>query len=469
MSEGRISASPLTGPGRSGVTSLLVAIVVGAVLASPLLGSRTAFAASGARVEVTAPGTVKLGATYRVSVAGTTGQGADNELIAFEGGDVDGLIRCNSAWGGEKNNYPNNELAQHYTVHGTFAYTFTFLAKTPGYKWFCAYLLNSKYSTSFLNNYATGAAYWTVTAPPSASAEATIPVGKWPDFAAVDQATGAVYVANSHSNTVSVINGATNKLSATVKVGSRPNGIGIDSTTGTVYVANSGSNTVSVINSNTNTVTGTIKVGLWPFDVGVDQATGTLFVPCFEPGTVAVIDVRTDAVVATVKVGLDPDRAAVDASTGMVYIANTGSSTVSVINGMTDKVVGTVPVGTDSYYVNLGGIAVDSANDTVYVAHEYPEGFYVLNGRTDAITANLSIGKLPEDVAVDPLSDRVFVANHNSGTISVIDAVTNSVSSTVDLGAASGPEGLAINTATGTLYVTDEPLGTVTALNARSL
>jgi hypothetical protein len=38
-------------------------------------------------------------------------------------------------------------------------------------------------------------------------------------------------------------------VSATIHVGSDPQGVAVDSATGTVYVANSGSNTVSVIST----------------------------------------------------------------------------------------------------------------------------------------------------------------------------------------------------------------------------
>nr|WP_253861745.1 hypothetical protein [Mycobacterium asiaticum] len=44
-----------------------------------------------------------------------------------------------------------------------------------------------------------------------------------------------------------MINSATNTVTATITVGSIPNGIAVDPTTGAIYVANYGSDTVSVI------------------------------------------------------------------------------------------------------------------------------------------------------------------------------------------------------------------------------
>jgi YVTN family beta-propeller protein len=58
-----------------------------------------------------------------------------------------------------------------------------------------------------------------------------------------------VYVTNSGSNSVSVINGATNSVIATIDVGSYPYGAVFDSSNGYVYVTNYFSGTVSIIST----------------------------------------------------------------------------------------------------------------------------------------------------------------------------------------------------------------------------
>src|ERR1700683_1567577 len=75
---------------------------------------------------------------------------------------------------------------------------------------------------------------------------------------------GGVYVANEGTDTVSVINPATNTVTATIAVGTSPEGVAISPAgpeAGDVYVVNEGTDTVSVINPATNTVTATIAVG----------------------------------------------------------------------------------------------------------------------------------------------------------------------------------------------------------------
>ena len=70
--------------------------------------------------------------------------------------------------------------------------------------------------------------------------------------------TNTIYVANSQSNNLSVIDGATNSVTATIPVGTSPSGVAVESQTNFIYVANAGNSqsgnpgNVTVINGTTN-------------------------------------------------------------------------------------------------------------------------------------------------------------------------------------------------------------------------
>ena len=64
---------------------------------------------------------------------------------------------------------------------------------------------------------------------------------------AVNPSTNRIYVANAGSDSVSVIDGASNTVAATVAVGSNPLGVAVNPNTNRIYVANSRDDTVSVI------------------------------------------------------------------------------------------------------------------------------------------------------------------------------------------------------------------------------
>ena len=74
------------------------------------------------------------------------------------------------------------------------------------------------------------------------------------------------------------------------------------------YITNLGSNTVSVIDTKTNKVTATIPVGAGPLGVAVSPDGSKVYISNDNdnPGTVAVIDAATNAVTATIPVGSGP-------------------------------------------------------------------------------------------------------------------------------------------------------------------
>ena len=85
----------------------------------------------------------------------------------------------------------------------------------------------------------------------------TLATGYLPAAIDVNPITNTIYVADANSHDVWVINGATNTLTTTIHQ-LTPSGLAVDPVTNTIYVPN-GSN-VSVISGATNKVTATIGV-----------------------------------------------------------------------------------------------------------------------------------------------------------------------------------------------------------------
>jgi YVTN family beta-propeller protein len=73
-----------------------------------------------------------------------------------------------------------------------------------------------------------------------------IRVDSYPVGIAVNPTTNKIYVANEFSNTVSIVDGSTDKIEATVQVGSFPYSIDVNPLNNRVYVANRGSDSVSI-------------------------------------------------------------------------------------------------------------------------------------------------------------------------------------------------------------------------------
>jgi YVTN family beta-propeller protein len=338
----------------------------------------------------------------------------------------------------------------------------------------------------------------------AAAAAATATVGSAPLGVAVDAVNNTVYVANSASSTVSVIDLATCDAAsqsdctpvATATVGTLPSAVAVDDNADTVYVANSASSTVSVIdlatcfagNTSGCTPVATATVGGGPADVAVDG--NTVYVANSGSGTVSVINAGTCSgdnqsscnPVATVTVGGSPQGLAVDTATGTLYVTDFESGAVSVIDGATcDAVNQSNCTAVASVSVGNGpeGVAVEATTNTIYVANSGSGTVSLIDGAScDAAdqsnctsVASLSVGRSPGGVAVDTTSDTIYVANLGSGTVSVIDGATcnalqggcDSAPRTVTVGSEPASVGIepATSSAPDSVYVANSGSNTV--------
>jgi DNA-binding beta-propeller fold protein YncE len=254
-----------------------------------------------------------------------------------------------------------------------------------------------------------------------------------------------------------------------------------DQSTDTVY-APYVTGQVAVIDGADNQVTTlvTVPAGTVAPPVAVDADSDTVYAIGY-PGAgaaVYVIDGATNTVETTISLptGLETAFAAVDPVTDMVYLVES-NETVVVINGGTDSVTATIPLADPTLAPNAAivGIAVDTANDMIYLTDIGDDQVAVINGATNAVTSRIALpaDSVPQGVAVDPTAGLVYVADQGNpdgatGAIFVIDAATNNVS-TLTSGLAQ-PQGLALDTGSGTLYATgtENDLGTTYVIDTAS-
>ena len=105
-----------------------------------------------------------------------------------------------------------------------------------------------------------------------------------------------------------------------------------------------------------------------------------------------------------------------------------------------------IPVGSGPW-----GIGANPATNRVYVANQDADTVSVIDGATDTVIATVNVGSSPACVGVNPATNRIYVANYLSNNVSVIDGATNTVVKTIAVG--SDPNGVAVNPATNRIYV----------------
>jgi YVTN family beta-propeller protein len=288
---------------------------------------------------------------------------------------------------------------------------------------------------------------------------ATVGVANSPVAVAVNPVTGNVYVVNSASDSVSVINGATNAVIATVSTGTDPVALAVNPVSNMVYVVNNGSNNITVINGATNaasTITDPNAIG--PTAVALNPATNTVYVANFESNNLTVINGAGNAVTATVGVGNNPTAVAVNPATTLVYVANRSSNNVTVVNGANNAVAATIGVGTTPV-----SLTVDTATNTVYAANNGSNNLTVISGASNGVVATVNTGTGPVAVTVNPVTDVVYVANSGSANVSVINGATNTVAATVTTG--NSPMAVAANPTTDQIYVVNSASNNLTVID----
>jgi YVTN family beta-propeller protein len=259
----------------------------------------------------------------------------------------------------------------------------------------------------------------------------SIPVGDDPDGVAVTPDGTQVYVANFLSDNVSVIDAGTNRVTKTIDVGSGPVGVAVRPDGALAYVTNRGSNTVSVINVATNALVTTIAVGAGPNAVAITPNGALAYVTnsfTKAPGTVSVIDLQTNAVTVTVEVYRNPNRLAITPDGRLVYVANFRSWNVAVIDAATNTVTATVPL-----FGRPSGVVVNPNGASVYVA-TLGGTIEVIETATNSITNVIDVGSNPYGIATTHNGGAGYVANFASGTLSIVDLGEETGSATITVG-----------------------------------
>jgi YVTN family beta-propeller protein len=107
-----------------------------------------------------------------------------------------------------------------------------------------------------------------------------------------------------------------------------------------------------------------------------------------------------------------------------------------------------LPVG--SYPV---GIGINSVTNKLYVANQFSNTVTVIDGNTNIIETTIPVDNFPYDLEVNPYTNRIYVTNRGSNTVSVIDGSTNQRLSNINVG--ESPVGISVNPSDNRIYVTN--------------
>ena len=307
-----------------------------------------------------------------------------------------------------------------------------------------------------------------------------------------DPGNGYLYVGTINSNSVFVINGATNSLVTTIQSPSpdyNPESIAYDPANGNLYV--SAETGVGIaINGSTNQIVGTYALQGFPADALYDPLNGDVYVNSIDQGSVYVISSTTGKVVTTIWPG-DPyyklpvaygSSMALDPANGMVYITDPDMSMVSVIDGRTNQIVHNIVLPSDVNATAVpDGIVFDPSNGKLYVTlvdcntsvagavtvgdgrinlcgqfgNAVSANVVVIDPSSNIVVNSIKVGVFPEGIVYDQSNNDLYVATYNgTASIQVIDVTRNVRALTIDLGSYNNLyiTSMVYNPANGNLY-----------------
>ncbi|HUH67639.1 MAG TPA: YncE family protein [Mycobacterium sp.] len=282
---------------------------------------------------------------------------------------------------------------------------------------------------------------------------ASVPVAGHPKALAIDTA-GHLVCVTSHDGPVSIINTADNTVKTmpgySVAAALSPDGAYL-------YTADNATDPaghcgwISVIDMESEAVAA-VPVDNQVTDLAVTPDGSRLYALTskrnsyyqYDQGAIAVIDTATRRVIDTIAVGVSPDTLRISPDGTRIYVIHPDTHSISAVDPATRStkiiVLQDTPlcatVTPDSTHIYLTGlrslIVVDNTTNTA---------------------ETIPVGDLPRGVQMSRDGKRAYVANFGSHTVSVLDAITNSVVNTVDVGG--NPETLAVSPDGDRLYVGD--------------
>lgn len=253
---------------------------------------------------------------------------------------------------------------------------------------------------------------------------------------AVNPETGRVYVGGDGH--IYVINSSNNTLSATLDMSGRFFYMAVNPETNRIYAVDTLNVPyhVVVLNGSNNNVVTQIEIDGSPNGIAVDTARNLIYVSNGTTGQVDVINGSNNSISTSIDIGVGPGPLAVNPITNRIYVAY-NLNYIAVVNGYSNQVIDTIHDDVDDNPVRL---AVNTFNNKIYAATNFNYVSYldVIDGDTNTVVSALPISGNARNLSVNPINNRVYVSvappTGQTGTVVIVNSVTDSIVSTLTLG-----------------------------------
>lgn len=281
-----------------------------------------------------------------------------------------------------------------------------------------------------------------------------------------------------------------------IEVGEWPTVIAINQKTNMIYVGSDGDtdyddpediyydSTISVINGTEDKVIDVIRTNINDLSeftaLAVNTNTNKIYAADIYNDEISVIDGTTNDYIKRVRVGDGPESIAVNPNTNMIYVSERDHHTVSIINGSSDEVIKNIQVvnftANEDTSANFSptGITVNPATNKIYVANGDNQSVSVIDGKLNSVSI-IPIGiSVTDDIIANPITNKIYGELDVPGRVYVIDGNTNAFLTTIVSGNVSegisnneaGNSGIALDPNSDFLYLPSMSSDTLSVVNS---
>jgi YVTN family beta-propeller protein len=297
------------------------------------------------------------------------------------------------------------------------------------------------------------------------------PVQSGPLAVAYDGLNGDIYVRGNGGETLSVVSATTDRIVTSISLPTSANPYGyapsilVDPLTGNLYAMNWNAGNISILDGATNRVTGSIGTALSPTSAVLDPTSGYIYVSDWTDDNVSVWNGSNNHFVASIPVGSHPDALLFDAASNEVFVADLGSGNVSVIDTLTNSAVKSIGTGVLGSSPQV--LALDTHDNDVDVGSAVTYNLSVINAASLTVVAHPYVSYDSDGLAYAPTQNELFVENGGEGNVTVFNQSENErVVANITTGA--GPEGIAFDPVDQEVYVVNSEAANISVIDPGS-
>jgi YVTN family beta-propeller protein len=276
-----------------------------------------------------------------------------------------------------------------------------------------------------------------------------IPVGNDPIAMALDPTTDRLYVADYASDSLTLLNCTTNSVAkSSISLSGPPESLAFDATDHRLFVADGGADSVLILNTKTNATEAPVPTPGLPGSVAYSPLSGTVAVTIPSASSMEVFIASTRAPVTYPAVGPGFSPVIVSPDGKSFLVGNSSGPELASVNSSTGSVkVPAIPLSGP-----VTALVAGPNSTLVYTWSSERRTVSTVNLASEHVTEiSPTLEPVPASIAYDPLTNRLFVAEVETGTILVLNASTG-YTTAPSIPVPNGALSVSVDPITDTLY-----------------